>query len=47
MFGDYIKQNTETIQKRVWSKDYKHEYLVTKLVLLGKVIATSKIEIKR
>ena len=46
MFGDYIKQNTKIIQTRTWSEDYKHEYLITKLVLLGKVIATSKIEIK-
>ena len=43
---DYDKSNTEVIQKRVWSKDYKHEYLISKLVLLGRVIAMSKIEIK-
>lgn len=45
MFGDYIKKNTKVVQTRTWSKDYRHEYLVTKLVLFGKVISTSTVKI--
>ena len=45
MFGNYIKSKAEIIQKKTYSKDYKHKYLITKMIFNGKVISTSKIEI--
>lgn len=45
MFGNYIKTNSKIIQKKVYSKDYKHKYLITVMIFSGKVVSKSKIEI--
>lgn len=46
MFGNYnISEENKIIQKKIYSKDYKHKYLVTKIVSNGKVVSKSKIEI--
>ena len=45
MFGNYIKTNSKIVQKKVYSKDYKHKYLITTMIFNGKVISKSKIEI--
>lgn len=45
MFGNYIKANSKIIQKKTYSNDYKHKYLITIMIFNGKVISKSKIEI--
>ncbi len=45
MFGDYVGRKSKMIQKKVYSKDYKRKYLITEIVLFGKVISRSKIDI--
>ena len=46
-FGDYIKNNSKIVQKKIYSKDFKHKYLMTWIILDGKVISKSKIEITK
>lgn len=45
MFGNYIYQKSRIIQKKIYSSDYKHKYLLTMLVFNGRVISKSTIEI--
>lgn len=47
MFRDYINKNSKVIQKKIYSKDYKHKYLITEIVLFGKVISKSIIDITK
>ena len=42
MNGNY---RVKLIQKKIYSADYKHKYLITMLLLAGKVISKSVIEI--
>lgn len=47
MFRDCINQNSKIVQRKVYSKDYKYKYLITEIVLFGKVISKSVINITK
>ena len=40
-----IKDNIKIIQKKIYSKDFRHKYLITILLNNGEIISKSKIEI--
>ena len=45
MFGNCVSENSKMIQRKSYSKDFRHKYLITEIVLFGKVISKSVIEI--
>ncbi len=45
MFGNNKCYQKQIRQKYVYSEDYKHRYLVTEMVLFGRIVSKSTVEI--
>ena len=45
--GYLIKNDVKIVQKKTYSKDFKHKYLITLLLNNGTVISKSTIEITK